>query len=460
MRILGISTEIEHELVDDVMFRSETSMLDYDVVLWNPNELIGEYHRNFPGTGTYKGHACLSDDDSARVLKDIVRRKTEMVEMLKLGRSIIIYTPSPEKFYVDTGKREYSGTGRNRQTTRMVTDVELLLTLPVENVQTVEATGSNIEFRGSDPFQAFWRANKDHLYYQAYFQKPVGTPLFYIKGTSKVIGSHIQVTNGSIIFIPAFDIPEENYEEAENTFISSIVTLVNELMASTGNFSLPSWSNNYILPQEKEEKKALIALEQELSELISKISQQKEAILKIEEYKLLFTGSGRALEVQVKKVFSELGFQVTEGIPGRDDLILDYNGRIAVVEIKGVTKSAAEKHAAQLEKWVSEYIASKSITPKGVLIVNTYKDLPVIERAEEDFPNQMIGYSERREHCLITGVQLLSLLLDCKVNPQKKDEIIDKIFSTNGKFADYKNWQDFVNYEATEDKAKEEDNTA
>ena len=57
-----------------------------------------------------------------------------------------------------------------------------------------------------------------------------------------------------------------------------------------------------------------------------------------------------------------------EVLPDRDDLILQYNDRIAVVEIKGVLrKSAAERHAAQLEKWVSSYFSDKGIRPKGIL---------------------------------------------------------------------------------------------
>jgi len=61
-------------------------------------------------------------------------------------------------------------------------------------------------------------------------------------------------------------------------------------------------------------------------------------------------------------------------------LILDYKGKIAVVEVKGLGKSAAENNAAQLEKWVSEYYLTKGIKPKGILIVNAYKDVPFKEQ--------------------------------------------------------------------------------
>lgn len=80
---------------------------------------------------TYKGHRCLDDDDSVKLLNDIERRKLEISELLKLGRTIIIFTPHDTICYVDSGKREYSGTGKNRQTTRLVNAVNLLSVLPV-----------------------------------------------------------------------------------------------------------------------------------------------------------------------------------------------------------------------------------------------------------------------------------------------------------------------------------------
>jgi hypothetical protein len=98
---------------------------------------------------------------------------------------------------------------------------------------------------------------------------------------------------------------------------------------------------------------------------LKKINKQKEFIAKIEENKILFTGTGGALEVQIRKVISELGFSVEKGSIGRADLIANYNDKVAVIEIKGVTKSAAEKNAAQLEKSVSEYFEANGNRSNG-----------------------------------------------------------------------------------------------
>jgi len=108
--------------------------------------------------------------------------------------------------------------------------------------------------------------------------------------------------------------------------------------------------------------------------------------------------------------------------------------RIAVVEVKGIIGSAAEKHAAQLEKWVSEYYASSGKKPKGILVVNAFRNIPLQNRDETVFPDQMLPYCEHREHCLLTGLQLLGLYLACVDEPSEADDIINNIFETKGVF--------------------------
>jgi hypothetical protein len=441
MKIIALSATFKYPAVTSVNFRSEDSVLDYDIVVWDPNHLIDEYRTG----NTYRGWPSLDSDDSAAILRDRERRKSEMLEMLKLGRTVVIFTPKPSLFYVDTGKRTYSGTGRNRQTTVHVSDVSLLSFLPV-GLQTVDANGKSIGFVGGEKFSHYWNINKDHLIYKAYFQNPNGNPIFVISNTDKPVGIHMQIENGHLLFLPDFYTTQKTYSKISKAIIESIIYLVDELKKETGDFSLPSWAQSYDLPLEDKQKEDLRLLEENLNNLLLDIKSKKEQIIRLEEYKLLFTGTGRALETQVRRVFLEMGLDVSEGSPGRDDLIIQYKDKVAVIEIKGVTKSAAEKHAAQLEKWVSEYYTKHNIKPKGILIVNSFKDLPLLDRNEAAFPDQMTKYSVNREHCLITGIQLLGLYLDSKRHPEKLESLIEEIFSCDGVFPLFQNWSEFLHY--------------
>lgn len=447
MAIISMDIEFDNEKVYNSSFESSISLLDYDVVLWDPSSTLYGYDSQ-TSSPTYMGYKNLTDNDSAQIVLDMVRRKNEINEVLDLGRTVVIFTSPPQKCYRATGEKQYSGTGKNRQTTRIINETDILDALPIK-VKTVKAIGENIEFKGNEPFLSFWNSNSSSLYYEAYFEQPVGKPLFLIKGTEKVVGAYISVGNGHLVFLPsivgaeAFKTKKE-WKQMQKTFIDSLLLLIEGLKKETGDFEIPVWGNYYLLPKEANEKQLLHNLEVELNNLLEKISRQKEILARLEEHKILFTGSGKALEKVVGRIFDQLGFIVTEGLPGRDDLILEFGEKVAVVEVKGVSKSAAEKHAAQLEKWVSEYYASKAIMPKGILIVNAFKDMTLAKRTEEVFPNQMLRYSINRGHCLMSSIQLLGIYLSCNGETEKVHTAINKIFETAGVYEDFSDWRDFL----------------
>jgi hypothetical protein len=81
-----------------------------------------------------------------------------------------------------------------------------------------------------------------------------------------------------------------------------------------------------------------------------------------------------------------VGGTVTEPKPGREDWKVTFTEGNAVVEVRGVKGSAAERHAAQLEKWVAGGFEETGSAPKEILIVNTWRETPLVERTEPSFP--------------------------------------------------------------------------
>lgn len=445
MRIISVGQYIDHKNVTNELFRSPFSFIDFDLLIWNPSHLFTEYDTDYP-TAKHQGYRSISDDDSPKLSDDIIRRKSEIAEMINLGRIVIVILPPPDKCYYATGQKDFSCTGKNRVTQRYVNELNLLNSIPVKELSTVIAEGNNIEFKGSEPFKTYWAKMKNYHYYIAYAAKNIGKPFLFIKGTQKLIGTWIPTRRGVFLFMPPFYSREyfktnKDYQTVCNIFVKSIIDLAKELQKETGDFTLPEWSKRFLLPGEDDQRSFLFQKEAELQKLIADISSLKEKLANTEKYKLLISGSSRALEVQVEAVLKELGFASSKVEAGRDDLIITYNDKVAVVEIKGVIKSAAEKHAAQLEKWVAEYLTDKGIKPKGLLIVNAYCDTSLDERSEPPFPSQMITYSLNREHCLLTTTQLLGIYFHVKSYPEEKDQIISELFDTKGiydRFTDYK----------------------
>lgn len=415
-----------------VSFDEEETLLDFDVINWNPNTLIEDYFSSDKIKPRRKNNLIILDQEQLeRIVGDIRRRDEELRRLLKLGRVICINLPAPQMCYLGGGNL-----------------INMLEYFTFVKMPTSAGSGDNIDFKGGEPFTSLWEKNKENFIYQAYFSEVIGQPLFFIHGSPLVIGSYLKVENGHVVFLPVLKTRSDRFKAMpiEETYIESLMSLTAELKKTPGDFELPGWSASYVLSEELEQRKQLLLLEEELNALKLRVNQKQSLIAELERNKILFTGTGRVLELQVKKIFEDLGFDVTEGEPGRDDLILKYGDKVAVVEIKGVArKSAAESHARQLEQWVSAYDAAhEDVKAKGILVVNTFKETPLRDRTEVSFPTQMRPYSEAREHCLMTGLQLLGFYLDCKDNEDKKNEMIDCMFATKGVFSEYQDWTDFL----------------
>ena len=269
-----------------------------------------------------------------------------------------------------------------------------------------------------------------------------------IKGTNKCIGGVCNIYNGKIIFIPDFSRKpsaklvfsnEKIKPETDNrdeVFLDAVFKLEEKLTENIEE-QLPEWAESFLILNEKAVKEKISDTEQKLKKLQEELDSHKNELKKIQGYKHLLTSSGKTLEAIVKRVLKELGFTLFETEENRTDVIAKYKDRDVVFEIKGVKHSAAEKNAAQLEKWVSEFISVNNKIPKAVLIVNGYYELPITERNEPIFPNQILKFYKGREHCLLSTYQLLKMFIDIKENPSKSDDLINELLNTIGVYEKY-----------------------
>jgi hypothetical protein len=142
----------------------------------------------------------------------------------------------------------------------------------------------------------------------------------------------------------------------------------------------------------------------------------------------------------VEAALTDLGCTIERGMPGRTDRVVRWKAHTAVLEIKGLSKSAGERDAAQLEKWVSEHTVEHGQVPKGILLANTWRATPLDARRQAAFPDQMVPYASGRNHCLATTSQLLSAVVVAS-SVRKKDAFLKALFSTVGILEGW-NWQD------------------
>ena len=112
MKILSVGSNINHPEVTNASFKSNTSFLGFDLVIWNPGSVIEGYERN-PLHHYYKGFALLSDNGKTDLKNDIERRHYEIRKLLEIGKTIVIILPTPDQCYYIISQTRSTGRVNN-----------------------------------------------------------------------------------------------------------------------------------------------------------------------------------------------------------------------------------------------------------------------------------------------------------------------------------------------------------
>ena len=445
-RILGINTQLDYYDYPGLVcesIRSAISFLDYDTVIIDTRSISENYMLDYP----YEGKPLITKDDSPKIVDDFRRIKDQIEEMLNHGKNIFVILSNNENCYIHTGKYKYDGTGKNARKTDYVQLFDTFSFIPIEIDPTL-IQGEKFCIACNPPYSTFFNATKDILYYELYFEAPQETQLLLTPNKTKTISAVYKIGRGNIVLLPCVDIDiyesEDQWIEKAKLFLDALLELNNSLSNNTGKYVLPLWSDSIKMPDETLAEEKLEKDCAKLKKLEENISKQKEQLNKIKDLKKMITASGAVLEEIVKTVLVSIGFTLQKSEVGRSDVIALYNDLAVVAEIKGVSKSAAEKHATQLEKWVSQYYEENDHMPKALLIVNGFCDTPLTERKEEVFPDQMLNYCSSRGHALITTTQLLCMYIEIMKDPSCAQERVHELFSCVGKYQRYLDYEKYL----------------
>lgn len=410
-------------------------MFDFDVVIIDLNNIESFYE------GAYyfdPNRFSLKSRSELEFIRNILRLRRELYQFVASGgvaflfaplEKTIIYEPSGD-LVLPGAIKEYTG----------YFEISFGDVLGLEGIVTFEAKGRNTEVTAKSVLSKLHRKLSNKIEYLVHIEHLEWEPLLLTKGGSKVISVMKKYEKGVIFLLSNLSL--ENSED-DNIFIDCIRTAVQNLQPINEFAEVDRWAKEYKFLPELDLEKNLEQYITNLREAQAEVDRTLADLSIFREMKHLISGSGESLEIKVAEVFADLGFDVKKGELGRDDLIISKGERIAVVEIKGVKKSAAEKHAAQLEKWSATYFENNDVIPKPILVVNAFNETRLELRNENPFPNQMLTYSNARNHCLITTIQLLGMWLASKANPEKLDVLTDHLFETVGVFQNFSNFNEF-----------------
>jgi hypothetical protein len=123
-RIFTIGFDLPGEEFEYVQFHSDQSLLDADIVLYEPG--FGDvYPEEY-----YEGTPLFSKYISPRVARNLSHWRSELVSAVNAGKLVIVYLVKPLAYFRYTGSKTYSGTGRSRVTTNLVEEVRSYSAVP------------------------------------------------------------------------------------------------------------------------------------------------------------------------------------------------------------------------------------------------------------------------------------------------------------------------------------------
>jgi hypothetical protein len=384
-------------------FFSTAAFLDFDLVVLDLGGILEGFYLSAKKSGDA---SALTNDSGTYLLRTLKRRSEELLEYLKHGRPVVILATPLGAFHWADSRGDYADA--------RASDYFLGC-----GPATVAQSGSAIEFCGPRWAQEFARPLLPHLqYFGVLSEDKRMIPMFVIKGTKKPVGGYFDLADKWLLILPPFLATsaeaDRDFGEAMNLFIAAHKE--RKIPAQ-----LPDWHIEFLLPGESALRQTAIELKDQLAQHHKKIEENLVESQALTRLKGLFTEKGQKLVDLVKLAMETLGFQVEPGPEGQDDLIAQYGERYAVLEVKGRDQSsAAEKDAAQLEKWSSRFYEEHGKEPKSILVVNAYRDMPLDQRTAAVFPNQMLKYSIRKEQCLLSGLQLLCLVSSAKTETERK----------------------------------------
>ncbi len=208
-----------------------------------------------------------------------------------------------------------------------------------------------------------------------------------------------------------------------------------QIAGEVGNLeNVPEWCKSYWLPGIDSLIKEVQVLRKQIKDLEKKLVSNENTISSLEGVKsTLLAGKPGDLLAGCKLVLETIGWKTEINNRSANELVLiEEDHSVAVVRV-ALSQGASERtELARLTETLINFWDSHGNEPKGILIACTFSDTPISARKEADFPELMIEFAKRKNICLVSTAQLISIYLDVKLGKVNPENVRQIILSTAG----------------------------
>ena len=413
-KILTIGFEVCSDEVQYCAFNSDISLLDWDIIAFKPD--ISEF---ISYTDMYLGKPCLSDSLSFKLKERVEHWRREIKDAFESGKSVFVYLSDLTELYIATGEKQYSGTGRNQKTTRMVTEYNNYRSIPA-NISPISTKGKKIKLspKYSKVISSYWQRFSSILSYKVIINNDISPCLITTNG-NKTVGTIYRSKNsqGALFLLPDIDFYSDDFLDGEewssaaeqfaSKFIKEIVS-INKSIKNTGELTPePEWAKieNYKLEAELKLSSALLKVENRLENIQAKKEILSEQLKDAGRLRNLLFEKGKPLEYAILDALKIIGFDVSQYDDGKsefDAVFKSKEGRL-IGEAEGKdSKSINIDKLRHLALNVHEDLERDEITipAKSVLFGNAFRLKPLSER-DDPFTTKCQSASQTSSTALV-----------------------------------------------------------
>ena len=450
-RIFTVGFDLPGDEFESVEFNSSQTLLDADIVLFEPT--LGHYITS----RSYNGKPLLIEDSSFTTKKQLDHWRSEIVAAVEAGKLVIVYLAKPIECYRYTGQKEFSGTGRSRVTTNNVTEISSYEAVP--NLKRVTAkSGKEIRLEKNATYLAsYWSEFSAYSPYEVKIEGDFKRVLLKSRVGDRAVGAAVHGSNGTLLFLPPLRYDEEEfltYDEqtmeeywTDEAFkfgkrlVSALVALSDNLKKSAQRTPAPVWTleSKYRLAEEAELESAISSCTLEISRLQSKKASLEKKRSEAGSLRNLLFEQGPLLELSVLEALRLLGFEAkpfSDGESEFDAVFTSPEGR-CLGEAEGKDRKPINiDKFSQLERNLQEDFARDDVTDyaKGVLFGNAFRLMPLSERGEY-FTDKCVSAAKRVRAALVRTPDLFAPAKYLKENPTDTDyakQCREAIFCSEG----------------------------
>ena len=441
--VITVGCEIPGGFGEHVSIDSQASLLDADMVLFHPT--IDSFY--WDHLRTYQGKPSLSENSSFRVQKAAEHWRKELLDFLGAGRMVFVVLTDLREVYVDTGERQYSGTGRNRQTTNLVRPLSNYDLLPM-SAKPVESRGTSMALTpGENILREYWKEFGADSQYRVYLERADGfRPLIVTNQGNRVVGGIIRTNSGgTLVGLPWVDLAEDDFieeheDEAGETncewtpkalewgqrYLQTLVALNSAIGNQNQATPTPHWvlDNSYSTNQEVELSQKLLDIQSEISDLERSREDLEAQLADAGSSKALLFEQGKSLEKAVLQAMRLMGFEASNYRDSNSefDVVLECPEGRFIGEVEGRDNKAIDiSKMRQLAMNIQEDFSREEVQEmaNGVLFGNAYRLTPAPDRPDTHFTEKCATAARSNGTALVRTCDLFEVARALVDNPNE-----------------------------------------